>query len=377
MHQADRALSDILRTRKEDLSIRSLEDHRGYIDLASNDYLGLSRSAWLRQQVDLAMKEHYPYVAEGATGSRLISGQHELFKQLEERIATYHFAEAALLFNSGYDANLGFFASVPQPGDLILADELIHASVRDGLKLTRGNCEYFLHNDMVDLEQRLAVKAKNKFVVVESLYSMDGDLAPLKELVELCEKYDAELIVDEAHATGIFGMKGEGRVVEKDLQDRVYARIITYGKALGSHGAAVLGSAVLKEFLVNYARSFIYTTALPFSSVLRLKKVYDILAKQCHNVNKLSILCGMAKVELKSLPASVTLAGEHHIKSLLVPGNDRAKAVSAALEKEGIYAKAILYPTVPKGKERIRLCLHSFNTEQEIKLCANTIKHAL
>lgn len=377
MHQADRALNDILRSRKEDLSIRSLEDHRGYIDLASNDYLGLSRSAWLRQQVEFAMKEQYPYVAEGATGSRLISGQHELFQRLEDRIAAYHFAEAALLFNSGYDANLGFFASVPQPGDLVIADELIHASVRDGLKMTRGNCDYFLHNDLADLEHRLAVKAKNKFVVVESLYSMDGDLAPLKELMDLCEKYGAELVVDEAHATGIFGMKGEGRVVELNLQDRVYARIITYGKALGSHGASVVGSTVLKEFLVNYARSFIFTTALPFSSVLRLEKVYDILAKQCYNVNKLSVLCGNSKVLLEGLPSGAVLTGDHHIKSLLVPGNDRAKAVSKALEKEGIYAKAILYPTVPKGKERIRLCLHSFNTEQEIELCANTIKGAL
>lgn len=377
MHQADRALSDILHTRKEDLSIRSLEDHRGYIDLASNDYLGLSRSAWLRQQVDMAMQQHYPYVAEGATGSRLISGQHELFKRLEDRIATYHKAEAALLFNSGYDANLGFFASVPQPGDLVLADELIHASVRDGLKLTRGNCDYFLHNDLVDLERRLGVNAKNKFVVVESIYSMDGDLAPLKELIELCEKYEAELVVDEAHATGIFGMKGEGRVVEQGLEDKVYARVITYGKALGSHGAVVVGSAILKDFLVNYARSFIYTTALPFSSVLRLEKVYDILSNQDHNINVLSVLCGVVKVELNDLPQGVVLTGDHHIKSLLVPGNDRAKAVSSALESEGVYAKAILYPTVPKGKERIRLCLHSFNTEEEIKLCADTIKGAL
>lgn len=377
MHQADRVLSDILQSRKQDLSIRSLEDHRGYIDFASNDYLGLSRSAWLRQQVDLAMKKQYAYVAEGATGSRLISGQNGLFKNLEDRIAAYHYAEAALLFNSGYDANLGFFAAVPQPDDLVIADELIHASVRDGMKLTRGDREFFLHNDLTDLEAKLDRKANNKFVVVESIYSMDGDLAPLKELVELCEKYDAQLVVDEAHATGIFGAKGEGRVVELGLQDKVYARVVTYGKALGSHGATVLGSAVLKEFLVNYARSFIYTTALPFSSILRLKKVYDILSKQKHRVIVLSELCALVEEELKVLPEEVTLTGDHHIKSLLVPGNDRAKAVSAALEKEGIYAKAILYPTVPKGKERIRLCIHSFNTKEEIRLLADTIKRAL
>lgn len=377
MHQADRALSDILQSRKQDLSIRSLEDHRGYIDFASNDYLGLSRSAWLRQQVEQAMKEHFAYVAEGATGSRLISGQHELFKNLEDRIAAYHYAEAALLFNSGYDANLGFFASVPQPGDLVIADELIHASVRDGMKLTRGDREFFLHNNLADLEAKLDQKANNKFVVVESIYSMDGDLAPLKELVDLCEKYDAQLVVDEAHATGIFGPKGEGRVVELGLQDKVYARVVTYGKALGSHGATVLGSVVLKEFLVNYARSFIYTTALPFSSILRLEKVYDILSKKKYSVNVLSELCVFVEEELKGMPEEVTLTGGHHIKSLLVPGNDRAKAVSAALEKEGIYAKAILYPTVPKGKERIRLCIHSFNTKEEIRLLADTIKRAL
>ena len=375
MNQVDKALADILRQRQDDLLFRELEDNSHLIDFASNDYLGLARSAWLKQQVEQELKR-YPYYKEGATGSRLITGNHTKYVELEERIATYHLAESGLMFNSGYDANLGFFSAVPQPGDLVLADELVHASIRDGLKLTRGNRSYFLHSDLVDLEHKLSEEAQNKFVVVESVYSMDGDFAPLLELVKLCRKFDAHLVVDEAHATGLFGPRGAGRVVGLGLEKEVYARVITFGKALGSHGAIVLGSQTLTSFLVNYARSFIYTTALPFVSIIRLEKVYDILSKQEDKVNVVSNLCEFIEVGLEDLPHVRLLPGNSHIKSLLIPGSEQAKHVSSQLRRAGIYAKAILYPTVPRGKERIRICVHAFNTKAEIETLVTTIKQA-
>ncbi len=373
---ADERLKQLLDARKEELTLRRLEQNGHLIDFASNDYLGLARSIELREKTDEAYKKHMQFPS-GATGSRLISGNHQLYEELEHFIAGYHDAEAGLIFNSGYDANIGFFGAVPQPGDIVYADELVHASIRDGLKMTRAGRSYFLHNDLVDLEEKLQASAGNKFIAVESIYSMDGDFAPLLELVTLAEKYSAQLVVDEAHATGIFGPKGEGRVVDLGLQNRVYARVHTFGKALGGHGAIVLGSAVLREFLVNYARSFIYTTALPLHSLLWVQNAYDILSNSYHKNIEMSILVNSLQQNLKGLSGAEISLNKGPIQSLIIPGNGLAKHVSQQLAEAGFYAKAILYPTVPRGKERIRICLHQFNTQEEVLGLCNTIKASL
>ncbi|CAN5394120.1 pyridoxal phosphate-dependent aminotransferase family protein [soil metagenome] len=372
----DDNLKRLLEARKEDLTLRRLEQNGHLIDFASNDYLGLARSIELRDKTDEAYK-NYMQIPSGATGSRLISGNHKLYEELETFIAAYHDAEAGLIFNSGYDANVGFFSAVPQPGDIVYADELVHASIRDGLKMTRAARSYFLHNDLSDLEDKLRQTAGNKFIAVESIYSMDGDFAPLVELVELAEKYGANLVVDEAHATGIFGPKGEGRVVELGLQNRVYARVHTFGKALGGHGAIVLGSPVLREFLVNYARSFIYTTALPLHSLLWVQNGYDILANVYHKNIEMRFLVNLLQQNLKGLSGGAISLNKGPIQSLIIPGNGLAKHVSKQLAEAGYYAKAILYPTVPRGKERIRICLHHFNTQEEVLGLCNTIKASL
>lgn len=369
-------LLQLLAARKEDLTLRRLEQNSHLVDFASNDYLGLARSVELRRITDESYKNYLHYPA-GATGSRLISGNHSFYEELEKYIADYHDAEAGLMFNSGYDANLGFFSSVPQPGDIVYADELVHASIRDGLKMTRGARSYFLHNDLEDLEKKLQQPATNKFIAVESIYSMDGDFAPLIELVELAEKYGAQVVVDEAHATGIFGPKGEGRVVELGLQNRVFARVHTFGKALGGHGAIVLGSPVLREFLINYARSFIYTTALPIYSLLWIENAYDILSKGYYNIIEMRYMVRLLQQNLKDLAGGIISTSKGPIQSLVIPGNGQAKHVSAKLAEAGYYAKAILYPTVPRGKERIRICLHRFNTVDEVLGLCNTIKGAL
>jgi 8-amino-7-oxononanoate synthase len=372
----DEKLKAILNARADDLTLRRLEQNGHLIDFASNDYLGLARSAELRQITDESYA-NYPQHSHGAAGSRLISGNHKLYEELEHFIADYHQAEAGLIFNSGYDANVGFFSAVPQPGDIVYADELVHASIRDGLKMTRAARSYFLHNDLVDLEAQMQKHGGSKFIAVESIYSMDGDFAPLLELVELAEKYGANLVVDEAHATGIFGPKGEGRVVQLGLQNRVYARAHTFGKALGGHGAIVLGSGVLREFLINFARSFIYTTALPLYSLLWVQNAYDILSKGCYKELEMRFLIYLLQENLKVLSGAVMSSNDGPIQSLIIPGNGRAKQVSAALAQAGFYAKAILYPTVPRGKERLRICIHQFNTEEEVLGLCNTIKGAL
>lgn len=372
----DEKLKAILDARADDLTLRRLEQNGHLIDFASNDYLGLARSVELRQITDESYANYLEF-PHGATGSRLISGNHKLYEELEHFIAEYHQAEAGLIFNSGYDANVGFFGAVPQPGDIVYADELVHASIRDGLKMTRAACSYFLHNDLIDLETQMQKHSGNKFIAVESIYSMDGDFAPLVELVALAEKYGANLVVDEAHATGIFGPKGEGRVVQLGLQNRVYARVHTFGKALGGHGAVVLGSGVLRAFLINFARSFIYTTALPLYSLLWVQNAYDILSKGCYKELEMRFLINSLQENLKGLSGAVMGSNEGPIQSLIIPGNGHAKEVSAALAQAGFYAKAILYPTVPRGKERLRICVHQFNTQEEVLGLSNTIKAAL
>lgn len=210
-------------------------------------------------------------------GSRLLSGNTAFAEELEKYIAQYHHAEAALLFNSGYNANLGLFSALGRKGDTILYDELIHASVHDGMRLSKAECKPFAHNNTVQLKQLLKETTAPVFVAVKSVYSMDGDFAPLKEIGALCKKYNASLIVDEAHATGIFGEKGKGLVTELGLENEVFARLITYGKAMGCHGAAVVGSTLLKNYLTNFARSFIYTTAAPLTNLYAIKSAYDLL----------------------------------------------------------------------------------------------------
>ena len=187
---------------------------------------------------------------------------------LEKKLSNLFQAPRALVFNSGYTANLAFFATIPQKGDTILYDELIHACIKDGCRLSMAKRYTFRHNDLHDLERKLQLSTGNTYVAVESVYSMDGDFAPLEALVALCEKYGAKLVVDEAHSTGVWGTHGNGLVNHLGLGNQVYAKIYTFGKAMGIHGACVAGPETLVNYLVNFARPFIYTTApSPFELV--------------------------------------------------------------------------------------------------------------
>jgi 8-amino-7-oxononanoate synthase len=285
-------------------------------------------------------------------------------ESVEQDLASFHQATAALLFNSGYDANIGLFSSVPRRGDTVLYDQLIHASIRDGIRLSAAQSYSFLHNNTVDLEKRLKRAIGNVFVAIESVYSMDGDLAPLEEMVSLCKFYKAHLVVDEAHATGVVGPAGAGLVQALGLKSDCFARVHTFGKAVGCHGAVVLGSETLRQYLINFSRSFIYTTALPPASLAAIEAGYAHFpymdAERKH-------LQQLVKEFRAAIPAAGLRPGDLPIQAVLTPGNENARKVAADLQLAGLDARPILSPTVPAGEERLRIVFHSFNTEEETR----------
>jgi len=340
------------------------------VDFASNDYLGFANSASIFDATHQFLTTN-GYKKNGATGSRLLSGNHTLYTLVETHIATFHQVESALIFNSGYDANVGFFASVPQKGDFILYDELCHASIRDGIQLSNAKSYKFRHNDYEDLQRLIdRVKTANSeiYIATESVFSMDGDTPDFETLVQLSEKSDCLLVVDEAHALGVFGEKGEGMIQVLNLQDKIFARIMTFGKGLGCHGAAILGSKKLQDYLVNFARSFIYTTGLPPHSVATIATAYknletqnDTLEKLRNNINHFNQnkkLLGLQPLFVRSKSA---------IQCAIIPGNEKVRNIAGQLQQNGFDVRPILSPTVPEGQERLRFCLHSYNSEAEIE----------
>lgn len=367
--------------RRQQNAFRTLRMPSGKIDFCSNDYLGLGKRLlvidhWSLQKEDalIVNQDSQPLnqqPATGSTGSRLLAGNYELIERVEAQIATFHESEAALIFNSGYDANIGLLSSVPQRGDTILYDFLSHASIRDGIKLSQAQSFAFLHNDLADLERRLQQASGTIFVVTESVFSMDGDMCPLQEIVALCEQYQANLIVDEAHATGVIGAKGEGLVQDLCLQANVFARVHTFGKACGCHGAVVLGSSMLRDYLINFARSFIYSTALPPHAVAVIEKSYQTFPEMVAERVQLQGLINYFQAAPMAYEKLVSLTP---IQVVIVSGNDAVKLLANKLQEEGFDIRPILYPTVPKGKERLRIVLHSFNTLAEVERFVELLK---
>jgi 8-amino-7-oxononanoate synthase len=376
-----------LDNRKQNQSFRELQTSNYLIDFSSNDYLGFAKS-------EDVFNETHQYLIDknikinGATGSRLISGNHDLYPITEKIIADFHQSETALIFNSGYDANIGFFGCVPQRNDIILYDELCHASIRDGIKMSNAKSYKLNHNDFEDLEAKilkfcLIKNSRNAsnfeiYVVTESVFSMDGDCPNLEELVRVCEKYNCLLVIDEAHALGVFGEKGQGLVQEYQYQDKIFARIMTFGKGLGCHGAAILGTQNLKNYLVNFARSFIYTTGLSPHSIASVLIAYQHLSKDNTEVEKLKSniihfnqqknLLGLKQLFVRSKSA---------IQSAIIPGNEKVKNIAKIIQENGFSVKAILSPTVPEGQERLRICLHSYDSKDDISELLNIILNSI
>jgi 8-amino-7-oxononanoate synthase len=367
-----KSLQAKLQQRQANNALRQLPAGKNQVDFASNDYIGFAHNENLFHQTHQYLLAHN-IKTNGATGSRLISGNHYLYEVTENCIAQFHQAEAALIFNSGYDANVGFFSCVPQRADIILYDELCHASIRDGIQMSHAKAYKFQHNDTEDLSRLLQKlqtpnsKLQTVYIVTESVFSMDGDSPNIEAFTQLAQKYNAYLVIDEAHALGVFGEQGEGLVQSSGLQEQVFARIMTFGKGLGCHGAAILGSAELKSYLVNFARSFIYTTGLSPHSVATILVSYQHLAKEKETLALLKnniIFFNQEKLRLGLKPMFVY--SKSAIQSAIIPGNDTVKHIATQLQQQGFDVKPILSPTVPEGQERLRFCLHSYNSQAEI-----------
>lgn len=344
------------------------------IDFSSNDYLGIAGNEEIYEQAHRLLSE-IDYKKNGATGSRLLTGNHILYDEAEEFIARFHGAESALIFNSGYDANIGLLGSVLERNDIVLFDELSHASICEGIRLSDSKSYKYRHNDLEDLENLLSKFYSHEeqvYVVTESVFSMDGDMSDMEKLCDLTERYNALLIVDEAHAVGVFGSKGEGIIHKMNLCDKIFARVITFGKALGCHGAAVLGTTTLKNYLVNFAGSFIYTTGLSPHSVATILVAYNYLDISNEPRFKLHKNIRLFK---ENIPENIEyIPSNSAIQSVVIPGNEQVKKVATHLQQSGFDVKPILSPTAPVGKERLRFCIHAYNTEEEILKVLKVLK---
>lgn len=334
-------------------------------DFCSNDYLGLAQNT----------EPANARLNNGSTGSRLISGNSRHTEEFEQGFARHHGFEHSLLFSSGYAANSGLLACIAQHDDLLILDALAHASLIDGARLSRAPYLNFAHNDLADLTRLLDAFENTRtspeqqvFVVVESLYSMDGDQAPLQQLVELCQRYKAALIVDEAHALGVYGEHGAGLIAQLNLQAAIFAAIFTFGKAMGSHGAVIAGSSILRDYLVNYCRPFIYTTAPSPQTVATLDKAHQQLCEADSQRQALQNNIAYFSETVKSarFNNAYWLESDSPIQALIVGDAQGAKDLGTHLSQAGFALKAIVSPTVPLGSERIRICLHSTNTYQQI-----------
>lgn len=359
-----------LSKRHQSGNLRSLHVAPCLVDFSSNDYLGLARSSKLATAVFQESTLQLSHLSGlGSTGSRLLTGNSAYAQDLEDRIAKFHGYEAGLLFNCGYMANLGLLSAIAGPKDTIIFDTRVHASTHDGIRLSRAKALPFRHNDLEHLENRLKNSSlqDDRFVCIESIYSTDGSCAPLVDICRLTRQYEAHLIVDEAHSIGVCGPEGRGLIAEYGLTNHIFAQVVTFGKALGTHGAIILGSNTLKQALINFANSYIYTTALPFQMLAAIKCSYDLFPKMKDERRCLSSLINFF---CDNHPRSSTT----HIQSVPITGNEMVKNAAQKFKKQGFDVRPLLSPTVQRGHEVLRICLHAFNTENELMSLINHIK---
>ena len=361
-------IEDALNVRKDNNSLRSLHVKNDLIDFASNDYLGLAQSINVKNRIkEYLNRNNY---RNGSTGSRLISGTSE-FALETELFLKQVFKEESLLFNSGYNANIGVLSCIPQKGDTILYDASSHASIKDGIRLSFADKFPFKHNNIQDLESKLKKAKGTVFIITESVFSMDGDTCPISEIIALSKKYNAYIIIDEAHSTGNFGNNGAGFVIENKAEKDIFIRVHTFGKAIGSHGACVVTNKNVKDYLINFSRSFIYTTAMPDHTVASIRSAFDEIQENPSSTKELNAnISYFMESDIPHISKNPS-----PIQYILTPGNDFAKEKELKLKQKGLYCKAILSPTVKKGEERLRICLHNYNKKEEIDLLLREIKN--
>jgi glycine C-acetyltransferase len=346
-----------------------LLDGREVLNFSSNNYLGLANHPALKK----AAKEAIDRYGVGAVASRLISGNMTLHEELEEKIARLKGTEAALVFNSGFQANVGLIPTLVAQGDVIFSDVLNHASLIDGCRLSRAKTVVYPHCDLARLEDELknASGAGRKLIVTETLFSMDGDEAPLSEIVELAERYGALIMVDEAHATGVVGPNGAGVVAKLGLGERILVQMGTLGKALGGFGAYVAGSGALRELLINRCRSFIFTTSLPPPVLAAAIAAVDLLYQEPQRRLALWHNCRALREGLKKLGFCLGRS-ESQILPLIIGDSQKCMAFSERLLEKGVFAQGIRPPTVPEGTSRLRITLMATHTHEHLHKALQT-----
>lgn len=327
-------------------------------DFTSNDYLGLARCGELAHRIRERLDND---LQNGSGGSRLLSGNSHPAEETEQFLAGVAKAGSALLFNSGFMANVGVLSSIPGRGDTIFYDEHAHASIKDGIRLSLADRYSFRHNDLDDLRNKLNRRRGIAYIVIESVYSMDGDESPLDDLVNLAADYNAVIILDEAHSTGTYGPRGGGLALARGLQDKIPVRILTFGKAMGVHGACVCCPAKVRDFLINFSRPFIYTTALPAHSVAAILCSFQYLEENEQLRDALRSRIVLFRTHYREETGS-----DSAIQPIRVGGNERTRAAAAHLQSLGYDVRPVLSPTVKEGTERLRICLHVFNGKSDI-----------
>lgn len=364
-------IAEELKGLREKSQYRTLETPAG-INLFSNDYLGFASDPRLKAAAIRAVRQTD---AVGSTGSRLLSGNSQMWERLEKKFAEFAGTEAALYFGSGYVANLGLLSSIIKQGDLVFSDALNHASLIDGMRLSGATKIIYPHRDLAALETRLRETSSftgAKVIVTESVFSMEGDVAPLGALTALARHYGADVVIDEAHATGVFGPRGRGVTADLGLEREMLAIVHTCGKALASAGAFVCGSETLKNYLVNRARTFIFSTAVPPYLAGQIRAAVDLAAIADSERAYLRDLSETLRDGLKANGIDCG-ASSSHIVPVIFGTNEMALHVAQQLQQEGFAVRAIRPPTVPPGTSRIRISLTAKITAGDVRRLVETI----
>jgi 8-amino-7-oxononanoate synthase len=348
--------------------LRPLDNSK--IDFFSNDYLGLNFDGILKQFLKKILTS-YDDITVGSTGSRLISGHRVLFEEIEYLFSKYIENESSLLFHSGYIANIATIFGILTPRDYAFVDRLCHASILDGIRISGSKKVYFEHNDLNHLEEQLKKieRKRNSYwwIFTESIFSMDGDLPPIQELIQLALKYECNIFIDEAHSIGIIGPKGKGLIASHKIQDQITITTFPMGKAPGLMGCFVSGHPIIKEYLINYARGFIYSTAQPILLLYLIKSIIEYLqSEDAENRRKKTIyLSEYARKTLIEKGFNIGMS-QSHIIPIIVREEDKVITITDNLQKKGFNVIGIRPPSVPKNTSRLRLNIHTHNTKEEI-----------
>lgn len=344
---------------------------REVIQLSSNNYLGLTNHPKLKQAATEAIEKW----GVGTGSVRTIAGTFTIHEAFEQELAKFKHTEAALVFQSGFTANVGVIASILSEADIVISDELNHASIIDGIRLTKAQRAIYHHSDMEHLEQVLqkAQSARTRLVVTDGVFSMDGDIAKLPEIVELCEKYDAIVMVDDAHASGVLGKQGRGTVDHFDLHGRVQIQIGTLSKAIGVLGGYVAGPQVLRDYLIQRARPFLFSTSHPPAVTAACHTALQVLQTEENWIEQLWENTRNFKSKLTKLGFDLG-ASETPITPIMVGDEALTMRFSDELLQAGVYAQGIAFPTVAKGKARIRTMMTAQHTQTEIDTALSAIE---